>query len=972
MLRAERGRVVAVCCGPVLQRVAAFALVVQVLAFPQGARAQQPTKAASPVELVNTLRGSDSSPEYSRGSTFPAVAVPFGFNLWTPVTQPDAASWLYRYEHTAIQGFSASHEPSATLGDYASFQILPSVGELVWRAGERGATFSHAREVAKPHYYRVDLANGIRVEITPTLHAAALRITYPARTPRHLLFDVLDKASGGMQADIAQRSVSGEVSYRGPKLYFYAKVDAPLEDTVSAPDGRASVAVSFGKHAPRTVTLRVGTSYLSLEQARVHVEQETADLSFDALKEQARASWDSLLNRVTVEGASNSQKLSFYSNLYRALLYPSTLTEHEHGADKHFSPFSNSVRPGVAYVNNGFADTFRAAWPLYFLLVPEQAGTMLEGVLNAYRAGGWLPRASAPGYREGQNGTHAAVLFADAYTKGIRNFDLQTAYAAALKDALVVPSRVGLGRAGLARGAFRNYIPHEDMPGSAAWHFENCIDDFSVSQLARALGDHTHAEYFRLRSLNYAVLYAPQTGFFRGRRADGSPRIPEGKFRPEEWGYEFAEGNAYHYVAPAMHDPGGVASLYGGAKAFAAKLDVVLSAAPDFRAGSFKQVIHEMSEARAGGLGQYAHHSEVMQHLLYMYDYVGQPWQTQKYVRKVLSESSPFYSPGAAGGGYLGEEDTGQLSAWYVLSALGFYPARVGQAAYAIGSPLFARSTLALENGKSFEVVAHDNSDTNVYIQRAILNGQPLEAPYLTHAEILKGGTLELYMGDKPSLWGSAAIAAPELVGSDTLKEGVLSDCAQAGTASASLDNAESGEGPGAAFDDDSRTKWLATDAAAWLSYKMPSACAARFYTLTSADDEPARDPKEWTLEGSNDGDTWIALDQRHNEDFGFRHQTRVFELHQPAAYQSYRLRVTANHGDLRLQLAELELLRVRSDRTAPPGAAAPGLHQDSFWCSLVKRCSCSCSVVAPGSVVGFPWFSWLLLALAFRWRKRH
>ncbi|HTU62100.1 MAG TPA: glycoside hydrolase domain-containing protein, partial [Polyangiales bacterium] len=414
MFRAERSWVVAARCKLVLQR---WAALVSVLAFPLASQAQQLTEATSPAELVSTLRGSNSSPEYSRGSTFPAVAVPFGFNLWTPVTQPDAANWLYRYDDTAIQGFSASHEPSAVLGDYASFQFLPSVGEIVWRAGERAAAFSHAREVARPHYYRVDLANGIRVELTPTLHAAAIRITYPAqaRAPRNLLFDVLDNASGGMQAEVAQGSVSGEVSYRGPRLYFYAKVDAPLERAVSAGDGRASVAVSFSKQAPRTVTLRVGTSYLSRDHARAHVEQEAADLSFDALKEQARARWDSLLNRITIEGASNSQKQTFYSNLYRALLYPSTSTEHVEGADKHFSPYSNSLRPGVSYVNNGFADTFRAAWPLYFLLIPEQAGTMLEGVVNAYRAGGWLPRASAPGYREGQIGAHTAVIFADAY-----------------------------------------------------------------------------------------------------------------------------------------------------------------------------------------------------------------------------------------------------------------------------------------------------------------------------------------------------------------------------------------------------------------------------------------------------------------------------------------------------------------------------------------------------------------------------
>ena len=852
-----------------------IALLLQLLALPALVQAQQPIEAASPAELSDTLRG----------GTPPAVAVPFGFNQWTP----------------GNQGFAPSLD--------APLQISPSLGDVVWAAEERGAGFTRTREVAKPHYYRADLASGIRMEITPTLHAAAIRITYPARAPRHLLFHVLDKASGDTKADVAQGSVSGEISARGPKLYFFAKVDAPLERVTSASDGRASVAVSFSKSAPRTVTLRLGTSYVSAEQARLYVEQEVANLSFDALKEQARVHWDNLLGRITVEGAPDSQKVTFYSSLHRALLYPSTLTEHVEGADKHFSPYSNSVRPGASYVNN----SFRAAWPLHFLLMPQQAGNMLEGLVNAYRDGGWLPRGNAPGDRDGAIGTHAAVLFADAYAKGIRNFDVHTAFTGMLKDALVVPSRDTVGRAGLARGAFRSYIPHEDIPGSAAWHFANCSDDYSISQLARALGDETHAEYFRLRSLHYATLFAPQVGFFRGRLADGSFRTPDDKFRPEERGFEFANGNANHYVAPAQHDPGGMAGLYGGAKPLAAKLDAVLSASAE-------------------------------PHLVYLYDYAGQPWQTQKYVRKVLAQSEP-----------------GPLSPWYVFSALGFYPARIGQSNYAIGSPLFGRSKLALANGKSFEIVAHDNSDTHIYIQRAMLNGQPLESPYLTHAEIANGGTLELYMGDKPSLWGSAAMAAPELSGSDAMKQGLLNDCAQGGTVSASLEYRDAGEVASAAFDDDSRTKWLATEASAWLRYQAKSACAARFYTLTSADDEPARDPKEWALEGSNDGETWAVLDERHNEDFAFRHQTRVFALQKPGPFQSYRLRVTANHGDGKLQLAELELLSVRGESMPAQADAAAETHGQP----------CGCSVAAPGSRAGVPLLLLALLLLG-RSRKRH
>jgi predicted alpha-1,2-mannosidase len=471
-------------------------------------------QAAKPSDFVDTLRGSDSSATLSRGSTFPAVAVPFGFNLWTPVTQPNSAGWLYEYKDSTVQGFAVSHQSSPRLGDYATFQIMPSLGELRWQEGERGQAFTHAHELARAHYYRVDLDSGIRVELTPTLHAAALRITFPARGARNLLFDAPDKASGAMTADAAQGTVSGSIAFRGLKLYFFARLDTPGQSVVAPTTTGPGVAISFDQKAQRTVTLRIGTSYISLEQAQAHVEEELAERSFDEVQAQARAVWDGYLGRIQIEDASDSQKLTFYSNLYRALLYPNTMTELVDGVPKHFSPYVDNVRAGPMYVNNGLWASYRAAWPLYVLLLPQQAGTMLQGSVNAYREGGWMPRSSAPGYRDPMLGTHSDTVFADAYAKGVRNFDVNAAYDAMLKNALVMSNQVGKGRAGMARGTFRNFIPNEDTTQAAAWHLENCVNDFSISRLARALGDETHAEYLRLRSLNYAALYSPTVGFF--------------------------------------------------------------------------------------------------------------------------------------------------------------------------------------------------------------------------------------------------------------------------------------------------------------------------------------------------------------------------------------------------------------------------------------------------------------------------
>ncbi|HEY2735593.1 MAG TPA: GH92 family glycosyl hydrolase, partial [Polyangiales bacterium] len=483
---------------------------------------------------------------------------------------------------------------------------------------------------------------------------------------------------------------------------------------------------------------------------------------------------------------------------------------------------------------------------------------------------------------------------------------------------------------------------------SAAWHLEDCINDYGIATLAEALGDPLYASYFRQRSLAYANLFSPSLGFFRGKRLDGDFRTPDSAFRPNEWGNEFSEGSAWQYVAAANHDPRGMAELYGGLEPFANKLDAVLHASRDFAHGSYESVLHEMREAYDANMGQYAHSNEPVQHMLYMFDYAGQPWKTQRYVREV---STRLYGSGLADGrGYLGDEDNGQMSAWYVWSALGFYPASPGHAEYAIGSPLHDRMALHLENGRTFAVVARNQRADHPYIQKATLDGAPYNKVYLSHETILRGGVLELVMGAAPSAWGAAPEARPSSITLDSHPPVALADCARDGRVIASGENAAGHEGGEQAFDDDSNTKWLTFASSGSLEYALRKPCVMQMYTLTSADDAPARDPSDWTLEGSHDGSTWILLDAKHGESFRWRHQTRVFGTRNRDGYEYYRLRITKNHSDAATQLAEVELLRAADDSDEYGHGTMPGR----------SGCSASPRANSPTWFYGIPWMIWL------------
>ena len=866
--------------------------------------------AAKPSSYVNTLRGSASTPDYSLGNTFPAVALPFAFNLWTPVTIGKHRSWLYGFDAKRIQGFAVSHEPSPWIGDYASMQIMPVVGKVAAAADDRAQPFRHDAELAHAHYYRVAFAKaGITTELTPTLHGAMFRFTFPATDAAHVVFDALDASAGEITADVNGASVFGYFDVKQPRMYFFATFDQPLRAATPIDARRTALSVSVSTRAKQRVEMKIATSYISVDQARASLEAEIGQRSFDEVRDRAQNIWDELLGRVEVEGASEAQKTTLYSNLYRAFLYPNMMTEQVDGVAKHFSPYNGRVCDGQLYVNNGFWDTYRAAWPLYIVLFPNVAGRMLDGIVSAYKEGGWLPRWTAPGYANIMVGTHADAVLADAYLKGVRGFDVGAAYDGMLKDALVYSGVGGRGRNGNDHSIFRGFVAFEDTAESAAWQLEDSINDFAIARMAEALGDGVHARYFRERAAGYAKLFDSETGFFRGRHADGQYRGPAAEFRPIEWGNEYTEGCAWHYVAAASHDPAGMAALYGGADRFADKLEAVLAAPSDFLPGSYGSAIHEMLEGRDSGMGQYAHPNEPVQHMLYMFNYAGRPWRTQETVREVLAPKGSFYSAGVGDGrGYLGDEDNGQMSAWYVFSALGLYPASPLHGEYVIGSPLFRRMRVRLENGKTFEVVAEDNADDHPYVQSAAFNGVPRTQNFLTHAELVNGGVLELRMGPKPSTWGARPEDRPSSLTPAGATPAALIDCARGGSASAT-EGAAAVSGAERAFDDDSGTK-LSLALSGKLTYRPPEPCAIDWYTITSADGASEHDPTAWVLQGTRDGTSWELVDERSQEVFRWRRQTRVFEAKMHTPYRAYRLSVTHSAGGGPVELAEVELLR--------------------------------------------------------------
>ncbi|MEU7417638.1 GH92 family glycosyl hydrolase [Streptomyces antibioticus] len=859
-----------------------------------------------------TTRGTNSSGGFSRGNNFPATAVPHGFNFWTPVTNAASLSWLYDYARgnnddnlPTIQSFSASHEPSPWMGDRQTFQVMPSAASGTPDTGReaRELAFRHENETARPYYYGVRFENGLKAEMTPTDHAAALRFTYPGDDASVLFDNVTDQA--GLTLDTANGIVTGYsdvksgLSTGATRLFVYGVFDKPV--TSGASSG-VKGHLRFDAGADRTVTLRLATSLISVDQAKDNLRQEIPDgTSFDTVKKRAQRAWDRILGKVEVEGATPDQLTTLYSSLYRLYLYPNSGFEKVGSKYQYASPFSPMPNPdtpthtgakivdGKVYVNNGFWDTYRTTWPAYSFLTPSQAGEMVDGFVQQYKDGGWTSRWSSPGYADLMTGTSSDVAFADAYVKGV-GFDAKAAYDAAVKNATVVPPSSGVGRKGMATSPFLGYTSTTTHEG-LSWAMEGYVNDYGIAKMGEALykktGDKRYkeeSEYFLNRARDYVNLFDSKAGFFQGRNAQGGWRVDSSAYDPRVWGHDYTETNGWGYAFTAPQDSRGLANLYGGRGGLADKLDEYFAtpetASPEF-VGSYGGVIHEMTEARDVRLGMYGHSNQVAHHVIYMYDAAGQPWKAQKNVREVLSR---LYTGSEIGQGYHGDEDNGEQSAWYLFSALGFYPLVMGSGEYAVGSPLFKKATVHLENGRDLVVEAPKNSAKNVYVQGLRVDGRAWTSTSLPHSLLAKGGVLEFDMGPKPSSWGTGKNAAPVSITQDDKVPAPRADVLK---------------GEGALFDDTSASSATVTT----VDLPVTGTTKAVQYTLTSAADR-TKAPAGWTLQGSADGTTWKTLDTRSGQSFAWDRQTRAFTVGKPGAYAKYRLVLSGESV-----LAEVELL---------------------------------------------------------------
>ncbi|MCX5386293.1 GH92 family glycosyl hydrolase [Streptomyces sp. NBC_00083] len=865
-----------------------------------------------------TTRGTNSSGSFSRGNNFPATAVPNGFNFWTPVTNAGSQDWLYDYARRnnadnlpTLQAFSASHEPSPWMGDRQTFQVMPSAAAGTPDASRtaRALPFRHENETAKPYYYGVTFENGLKTEITPTDHAAMMRFTYPGDDASIVLDNVTNQ--GGLTLDPATSSFTGYsdvksgLSAGAGRLFVYGVFDAPVTASGKLPGGGGADVTGYARFKPgkdRTVTLRLATSLISVDQAKANLAAEIpAKARFDAVKDRARQAWDKILGRIEVEGASHDELTTLYSSLYRLYLYPNSGSEKVGSKLQYASPFApkagedtpthtgSKVVDGSVYVNNGFWDTYRTTWPAYSLLTPDKAGEMVDGFVQQYKDGGWISRWSSPGYADLMTGTSSDVAFADAYVKGVK-FDAEAAYEAALKNATVAPPSSGVGRKGMDTSPFLGYAP-TSTPEGLSWSMEGYVNDYGLAKMGQALYEKTkkprykeESAYFMGRAQNYVKLFDSKAGFFQGKAANGTWRVDSAAYDPRVWGYDYTETDGWGYAFTAPQDSRGLANLYGGRAGLAKKLDTYFAtpetASPDL-AGSYGGVIHEMTEARDVRMGQYGHSNQVAHHVTYMYDAAGQPYKAQEKIREVLRR---LYNGSEIGQGYHGDEDNGEQSAWYVFSALGFYPLVMGSGEYAIGSPLFTKATVHLENGRDLVVKAPKNSTANVYVQSLKVNGKAWNSTALPHDLLARGGTLDFAMGPKPSSWGTGQNAAPVSITKDAKVPTPPSDAIT---------------GPGPLFDNSSATSAPFTSVE--LAVSAPTRAVQ--YTLTSA--EHAKAPASWTLQASADGTTWKDIDRRSGESFTWDRQTRVFSVRSPGSYAHYRL-VGPDGG---ATLAEVELL---------------------------------------------------------------
>ena len=698
---------------------------------------------AEPVDYVNTLVGAQSSFQLSTGNTYPAIAMPWGMNFWVPQTGKNGDGWQYTYTANKIRGFKQTHQPSPWINDYGQFSLMPTVGEPVFDENARASWFSHKAETATPYYYKVtfpetDKAN---VVIDAFDHGSVIRID----PEKQIVWGYSTRNSGGVTEDF--------------KNFFVIKFDKPFSSFCVVEDSilhggkkdiecnHAGAIVTFNTRRGEQINARVASSFINWDQPLINL-RELANDDLEAIKEKGRQRWNEVLGRILVEDDNIDHLRTFYSCLYRSVLFPRSFYEIDaNGKPIHYSPYNDlelPVRPGRLFTDTGFWDTFRSLFPLVDLMYPTMGAWMQEGLVNTWLESGFLPEWASPGHRDCMVGNNSASIVADAYLKGLRGYDIDKLWEAVVHGTNAVHPKVkSTGRLGHEYYNELGYIPYDvGINENVARTLEYAYDDWCIYRLGKALGKpESEIGVFRERAMNYRNVFDPESKLMRGRNSDGTFQSP---FSPLKWGDAFTEGNSWHYTWSVFHDPQGLINLMGGKETFCQMLDSVFAVPPVFDDSYYGYTIHEIREMQIMNMGNYAHGNQPIQHMIYLYNYAGQPWKAQYWVYQVMDR---LYSP--TPDGYCGDEDNGQTSAWYVFSALGFYPVCPGSNQYVIGSPYFDKVTLRLENGKQVTI---RRQGKGCYIDSMTVNGKRYSHNYLDHETLINGYDIIFNMSNQPNL----------------------------------------------------------------------------------------------------------------------------------------------------------------------------------------------------------------------------
>ena len=715
-------------------------------------------------QYVNPMMGSQSTFDLSTGNTYPVIAMPWGMNFWTPQTGKMGDGWQYMYTATKIRGFKQTHQPSPWINDFGQFSLMPVVGKPEFNEDKRASWFSHKGEEAHPYYYKVYLADyDIVTEMVPTDRAAMFRFTFPETKDSYVVIDAFDKGSSITVIPQENKIVGYSTKNSGGvpdnyKNYFVVVFDKPFtyqatfsdstlhEKVLEQTGNHTGAVIGFKTAKGEKVHARVASSFISLEQAELNLKELGND-NLETLAQKGKDAWNNVLSRIEVEGGTLDQYRVFYTCLYRSLLFPHKFYEIDaNGQVVHYSPNNGQVLPGYYYTGTGVWDTFRCLFPLLNLFYPSVNKEMQESFLNAYRESGFYPEWSSPGHRGCMVGNNTASVLADAYLKGVCVDDTKTMWEGLMAAVNGVhPTVNSSGRLGYEYYNKLGYVPYDvKINENAARTLEYAYDDWCLYQLAKKL-DRPKKEInlFAKRAMNYKNLFDPETKLMRGKNEDGTFMKP---FSPLKWGDAFTEGNSWHYTWSVFHDPQGLIDLMGGKETFVQMMDSVFNVPPLFDDSYYGFVIHEIREMTVMNMGNYAHGNQPIQHMIYLYNYAGQPWKAQYWLRQVMDR---MYTP--TPDGYCGDEDNGQTSAWYVFSAMGFYPVCPASDQYVLGAPLFKKATLHFENGKSMVIEAPANSDSNIYLNKLQINGQESTKNYIDFETLRNGGRMECEMTDRPN-----------------------------------------------------------------------------------------------------------------------------------------------------------------------------------------------------------------------------